>query len=267
MVFEAKLQQAGLLKKIIEATKELVETANWDCSGEGISLQAMDSSHVSLVSLLLRADGFEALRADKNINLGINMVNLAKILKCAANDDVTSLETHDEGDALTLKFETPKGDRVSEYEMKLMEIDSEHLGIPDSEYDVTVKLPSGEFQRICRDLSSIGDSVVISATKEGVSFKTSGELGSGKTTLQPHSDPDKEDEEVVIDLKDSVELTFALRYLNFFTKATPLSDSVTLSMSNDVPLVVEYRIGTMGYIRYYLAPKIEDEDESENTAE
>lgn len=67
----------------------------------------MDSSHVSLVSLLLRADGFEALRADKNINLGINMVNLAKILKCAANDDVTSLETHDEGDALTLKFETP----------------------------------------------------------------------------------------------------------------------------------------------------------------
>ena len=89
-----------------------------------------------------------------------------------------------------------EGDRVSEYEMKLMEIDSEHLGIPDSEYDVTVKLPSGEFQRICRDLSSIGDSVVISATKEGVSFKTSGELGSGKTTLQPHSDPDKEDEEV-----------------------------------------------------------------------
>ena len=134
----------------------------------------------------------------------------------------------------------------------------------DSEYDVTVKLPSGEFQRICRDLSSIGDSVVISATKEGVSFKTSGELGSGKTTLQPHSDPEKEDEEVVIDLKDSVELTFALRYLNFFTKATPLSDSVTLSMSNDVPLVVEYRIGTMGYIRYYLAPKIEDEDETEN---
>ena len=59
--------------------------------------------------------------------------------------------------------------------------------------------------------------------------------------------------QVVIDLKDSVELTFALRYLNFFTKATPLSDSVTLSMSNDVPLVVEYRIGTMGYIRWAFA--------------
>ena len=35
---------------------------------------------------------------------------------------------------------------------------------------------------------------------------------------------------------------------------------VTLSMSPEVPLVVEYKIGDIGYIRYYLAPKIEDED-------
>lgn len=261
MVFEARLQQGGLLKKIIEATKELVETANWDCSSEGISLQAMDSSHVSLVSMLLRTDGFESLRCDKNINLGINMASMAKILKCAANDDVISLETREETDALTLKFESPKGDKTSEYEMKLMDIDAEHLGIPDSTYDVVVKMPAGEFQRICRDLSSIGESVVIGATKEGIEFRATGELGSGKTTLQQASDPEDEDNEVVIDLENPVELTFALRYLNFFTKATPLSSSVTLSMSKDVPLVVEYRIGDMGYIRYYLAPKIEDEDE------
>ena len=30
-------------------------------------------------------------------------------------------------------------------------------------------------------------------------------------------------------------------------------------MSEDVPLVVEYSIGESGYIRYYLAPKIEDD--------
>lgn len=31
-------------------------------------------------------------------------------------------------------------------------------------------------------------------------------------------------------------------------------------MSADVPLVVEYKIGEVGHIRYYLAPKIEDEE-------
>ena len=42
--------------------------------------------------------------------------------------------------------------------------------------------------------------------------------------------------QVVIDLTEAVSLTFALRYLNFFTKATSLADSVTFSMSKDVPL-------------------------------
>ena len=41
-------------------------------------------------------------------------------------------------------------DRVSEFELKLMDIESEHLGIPETEYKCTVKLPAAEFQRIIR---------------------------------------------------------------------------------------------------------------------
>ncbi len=48
-------------------------------------------------------------------------------------------------------------DRISDFEMKLMDIDSEHLGIPDTDYNAQVKMPSAEFQRICRDLSTLGD--------------------------------------------------------------------------------------------------------------
>ena len=56
-------------------------------------------------------------------------------------------------------------ERISDFELKLMDIDSEQLGIPDTEYAATVRMPSGEFQRICKDLSSIGDTVIISVTK------------------------------------------------------------------------------------------------------
>lgn len=48
-------------------------------------------------------------------------------------------------------------DKISDFEMKLMDIDSEHLGIPDTDYQAIVTMPSAEFQRIVRDLSSIGD--------------------------------------------------------------------------------------------------------------
>lgn len=38
-----------------------------------------------------------------------------------------------------------------------MDIDSEHLGIPDTEYSATIKMSASEFQRICKDLATIGD--------------------------------------------------------------------------------------------------------------
>ena len=38
-----------------------------------------------------------------------------------------------------------------------MDIDNEHLGIPEAEYHAIVRMPSAEFARICKDLASIGD--------------------------------------------------------------------------------------------------------------
>lgn len=56
--------------QVVEAIKELIEDANFDCNNSGFSLQAMDSSHVSLVALSLRADGFEHYRCDRNVSMG-----------------------------------------------------------------------------------------------------------------------------------------------------------------------------------------------------
>lgn len=67
--------------QVLEAIKDLVTEANFDCSSTGFALQAMDSSHVSLVSLLLRADGFEHYRCDRSLSMGMHLGNMAKMLK------------------------------------------------------------------------------------------------------------------------------------------------------------------------------------------
>jgi len=106
-MFEARLDQGSVLKKILESIKDLVSESNFDCSNDGISLQAMDSSHVSLVALLLRADGFKEYRCDRNISLGINLTSMSKILKCAGPEDVVTLKANDNGDTVTFMFESP----------------------------------------------------------------------------------------------------------------------------------------------------------------
>ena len=82
-------------------------------------------------------------------------------------------------------------DRVSDFDLKLMEIDCEQLGIPDTDYSCVIKMPSGEFQRIVRDLSTLGDAVEINATKEGVKFSVAGDVGSGNVTVRPNASADK----------------------------------------------------------------------------
>ena len=55
---EAVLECGDIFKKVIDGIKELVSEGNVDCSDSGMSLQGMDSSHVALVSFLLRPGGF-----------------------------------------------------------------------------------------------------------------------------------------------------------------------------------------------------------------
>lgn len=56
--------------------------------------------------------------------------SLSKILKCAGNDDLITVKAADEGDKISLIFESKDESEVSEYEVKLMNLDSEYLGIP-----------------------------------------------------------------------------------------------------------------------------------------
>ncbi|XP_014090525.1 proliferating cell nuclear antigen [Bactrocera oleae] len=259
-MFEARLNNATTLKKILDAIKDLLNEGTFDCSDSGIQLQAMDNSHVSLVSLTLRSDGFDKFRCDRNLSMGMNLGSMAKILKCANNDDTVTIKAQDNADTVTFMFESQNQEKVSDYEMKLMNLDQEHLGIPETDYSCVVRMPAMEFARICRDLAQFSESVVICCTKEGVKFSASGDVGSANVKLAQNLNVDKEDEVIVIEMQEPVVLTFACRYLNAFTKATPLSNQVQLSMSADVPLVVEYRIADLGHIRYYLAPKIEDDE-------
>ena len=53
----------------------------------------------------------------------------------------------------------------------------------DTAYDCMITMPSGEFKRICYDLSQFGDSVTISCSKGDVRFEATGDIGNGMSSL------------------------------------------------------------------------------------
>ncbi|RMZ92874.1 proliferating cell nuclear antigen [Brachionus plicatilis] len=233
------MKQAGLLKKIIEAIKDLISEATLDCDENGIHLQAMDSSHVSLVTFYLKSNLFELYRCEKKLSLGINIVSMAKILKCGMNDDTLILEASDPGDLLNFRFESRRGHKVGSFELRLMNLDMERLSIPDTEYSCIIEMACAEFSKVCHDLFTIGDSITIKCGKQGVNFITLGDLGTGNVRLKLGTTVNDNDEDafaIKINISKSLSLTFSLRYLIYFTKASTLSNTVILYMGEEVPL-------------------------------
>ncbi|KAG4969975.1 hypothetical protein JHK82_035670 [Glycine max] len=100
-------------------------------------------------------------------------------------------------------------DKISDFEMKLMDIDNEYLGI----------------------------------LEEGVKFSTKGDIGTTNIVCKQNTSMDKPEEASIIEMNE------------------PLSNIVIISLSNELSVVVEYKIVKMGYVCFYLAPKIEEGEE------
>merc|ERR1719198_2567389 len=123
----------------------------------------------------------------------MNVDSLGKIFKMCGPNDSLKLRWQNDADTLNFMCESSVDDRISDFDLKLMQIESEHMEIPEQQYKVVARLPSGEFQKICRDLKEFGETMQMSASKEGIKFSVAGDVGSGNVMLKPREAEKPED--------------------------------------------------------------------------
>jgi proliferating cell nuclear antigen len=191
--------------------------------------------------------------------LGVSIANLAKVMKLADNSDAITLSADQEATHLKIMFENAKTERTTEFNLNLITIDSEHLAIPETEYQSVVTINSNEYSKICKELFSLSETVQVTTNPEFVIFSVEGEVGSGSVKLG-HNEGDKQgNDQTVLEVTEPVTQQFALRYLNMFNKAATISNFTRLCLHQEQPLVVEFKIENLGVLKYFLAPKISDE--------
>lgn len=195
--------------------------------------------------------------------MGINLASFAKILKCAGPNDSAKISAPDDGaDVADFVFESESADRTANFQLKLMDIDSEHMGVPeDTEYAAVINMPSSEYRRIFSDLNVIGDTITIEASKQSVSFSVEGDIGSGSMTIHQSDGSADDKNPVTMTVNNPCKMTVSGKYLVLFTKAVPLAESVTICLEEENPIAIEFAIPEQqGFVRYFLAPKIDNEE-------
>ena len=247
---EAQIK-AGILKALLDATKDVCTNVNVRCIATGMQLQSIDSCHVAICALVLHEAAFSKYECAGPASLGLSFESLALTLKgCTAEEEVWIAWDRDSSDRLTIS----RGDS-REYQLKLLDLDCcEDMDIPEQTYEASLTLRSDELLRICRDLGTMGDTVAICVDKQKVRFSVEGDVGKGAAIVSAG-------EHVTIEAPsgEMAPLHYPMKYIVTFAKAAPLSHTVVLKLGTDTPLHVGYLVegaAEKGHLHFYLAPRI-----------
>jgi proliferating cell nuclear antigen len=257
-VLTIKTVQINPFRTLMTALKDILLETNISFQPDGIRIINMDKSHTILAHLYLAAQNFEFYECKKEkIIIGVNMFHLFKLINSIDNDDTLTMyiENNDYVDGivshLALKFENGNIKQCKTQKLKLIEPEQEELSYPDVKFSSIINLPSGDFQKIIRDLSCISEKLEIKSVGNELIFKCSGHFASAEVH-RAESDGGMEFK-VKQDSSKVIQGEFSLKNLGYFIKCTNLCPQIEIYLENDLPLVVKYDVASLGSIRLCLA--------------
>lgn len=251
--FEARLATLGPLRHIVDALWDLAAA---DAQVEidpcaGVSLQAMDPSHVCLAQLRMRPDAFERFRCECPMTVAVHLGHLARILRCGASDAPVELGRQDD-DVLTVLL----GDD-GEYQLRLMEPaeGDQLLDVPDDADMAAIDMPASEYARTFRDLASLGEDVSMSRTEDATALvlRVDGDFARARVRLEMPADSGGPTGELG---------RFGLRHMASFARPG-LAQALRLSLSPGAPARVRYEAyGGAAQLVLMVAPKADEEPDN-----
>lgn len=262
-VLEIRTVQSSVIKTLVEALKELLTDVVLEVDETGLRVIAMNKACAVLVHLKLDADRFEYFRCSKPLNLGVNIINLHKLIKTVGNSDTLTLYVEDDESHLGIKIESAEKNSRTVYKLNLLDMENTKISVSPMQFDDVIVLGAGEFQKLCRDMHNIADVAEIKVVNEEVTFSCRGDFSTQETVLgngclQKIAPEDRAYAAAPQDREPSPDITqgmFNLDYLVMFTRCTNLSPTVQLYLKNDFPLFVRYTVSNLGEIKLVCAPQ------------
>lgn len=243
--------QAGAIRTLVEVLKEVLNDVIMIFDKTGIRITAMDGSHVALIHVKLDSNRFESFYCRHRIDVGLNMLSLFKLMKTINNSDTVSFYIKD-GNMNELGIVIANSDKnsLTNFKIKLLDLDIKDINIPDVDIECIITMPSNDFQRMCRDMLNISETIQIISASDHLRIYCDGDFANQETIIGPATHG------LVFNKNDNeVSGKFSLKYLNLFTKSTNLCNTIELYMKNNYPLILKYNVANLGEIRFCLAPK------------
>lgn len=249
---KVKSKSSELWKNCIGAISNLIDEAAFRFTPEGVKMEAMDPSHVALVDFSLPSDSFEEYDVMKTQVLGVDLVEMDKVVSRAKSDDKFVIELDEEKNRLTLKFE---GTSTRRFSLLLIEVGREEPPQPELDFTSSAKVLAGIVQDGLKDASLVADNVRFKTTEKKFIMGTESDTGSSEMELSKGSEGLKE-----LKVQEPAMAMFNISYLSDMIKAVSSKDFIDIHLGPDLPIELDFSIGDgKGQLKFLLAPRIEAE--------
>ena len=257
---EAVAHTSDIIRILFESLNVIFSEITLTFTKDGVYLFSTNEQKILTVHLIL--DHFERYFCKELFNASMNCLYFYKMIKTCTQDDVITfiIETP-QATELIVKCENHKNKYISYFKINLLDIDyvqPQNTMVPKIEFDVEVTIPSKQFQKICKNMFHLSDTLQIETTKQQITFSCVGDYASQKTVFTQDTDSKMN----MCHSKDNIgghkiiSGQYDLSYLMLFNKCANMSPLMTLFLKNDLPLIVRYGVSTLGYIYFYVMPKI-----------
>ena len=242
---------ARIWKYTISAISKVVSETTLKITQEGIRIRTMDEAKIVLVDFFIPASDFETYEIEREVEFGINLEELAKVMRRAQKEDTLSIEVGESSYSIIYK-----GKGIRKFTLPQLDIVGEELPETELEFDVRAELESVVYRELVKDLEPIADTVIFIAEPNALRVEALSDLGEAEVII-----PEEVGIMMSYEVKNGSEeqppkSSYGVEHLTYISTASQVAQRATIEFSNQMPLRVTFSIGEGGRLAYLVAPRI-----------
>jgi proliferating cell nuclear antigen len=248
-MFKLVLSDVDILRHSIPIMSEIIDEGLFRVDQNGISLLSPDRAMVAVIDFKILSTAFDEFKSQGEDLLGLNMANLAAVIKRVKSGDKIIMERAEGGNSLKI---TIKGAGIRTFEVPLLDVKIEKPPVDKLAFTSKIELESSIVEEGISDADIIGDSVIFEASPSSFKMSAKGDVSSA------HLELTKQDKGL-LDLKvtANVKAQYPLEYLKKMIKAGKISEQMVLEFGNDYPLRLGFKSIDKMQLSFVLAPRVE----------
>jgi proliferating cell nuclear antigen len=243
---------------IFQLLKNWSSHINMHFENDKLYIQSMDKSHVCLADIEIKDKWFSVFDCSKNNKISVDSTHFAILMNYALKHDKLELKYEDENDVdkLYINFlngKENKGAFDHFFELNLIDVDEDSLGIPEVDYDVEFTIEAKKLVEVFGELNTFGQDLNIKCSESVVELNAQGDT----TKLKVNIPVDDLDEYAIAEGED-IDISFSLSHLCKMCLSMKMSSTINVAISGEYPMSLVYNLGDDSRVSFFIAPKVSD---------